>query len=79
MAGYGQRRTEHRKRPIRRCGKPTRSRGNRAAAATIARLMLCADPYAKKTAQNITEACRVILARFDKESVTENENEEEVC
>ena len=51
----------------------------RAAAATIARLMLCADPYAKKTAQNITEACRVILARFDKESVTENENEEEVC
>lgn len=51
----------------------------RAAAATIARLMLCADPYAKKTAQNITEACRVLLARFDKESVTENENEEEVC
>lgn len=51
----------------------------RAAAATIARLMLCADPYAKKTAQNITEACRVLLARFEKESVTENENEEEVC
>lgn len=51
----------------------------RAAAATIARLLLCADPYAKKTAQNITEACRILLARFDKESVTENENEEEVC
>ena len=51
----------------------------RAAAATIARLLLCAHPYAKKTAQNITEACRILLARFDKESVTENENEEEVC
>ena len=47
----------------------------RAAAATIARLLLCADPYAKKTAQSITEACKVLLARFDKNR-TENENEE---
>lgn len=54
----------------------------RTAAATIARLMLCADPYSKKTAQSITEACQVLLARFDK-SRTENENvnnlEEEQC
>ena len=53
----------------------------RAAAATIARLLLCADPYAKKTAQSITEACKVLLARFDK-SRTENENDnnsEEAC
>lgn len=45
----------------------------RTAAATIARLMLCADPYAKKTAQSITDACKVLLARFDKNR-TENEN-----
>lgn len=47
----------------------------RAAAATIARLMLCADPYAKKTAQSITEACKVLLARFGGNR-TENENGE---
>ena len=47
----------------------------RAAAATIARLLLCADPYAKKTAQSITEACKVLLARFDTNR-TKNENEE---
>ena len=45
------------------------------AAATIARLLLCADPYAKKTAQSITEACKVLLARFDTNR-TKNENEE---
>ena len=53
----------------------------RAAAATIARLLLCADPYAKKTAQSITDACKVLLARFGKNR-TENENvnnSEEVC
>ena len=52
----------------------------RAAAASITRLMLCADPYAPKTARSITDACRVLLARFEKsgaESVTENENREE--
>ena len=46
----------------------------RAAAATIARLLLCADPYAKKTAQSITDACKVLLARFDRNR-TENEND----
>lgn len=46
----------------------------RAAAATIARLLLCADPCAKKTARSITEACRVLLARFDG-TCTENEND----
>lgn len=58
----------------------------RVAAATITRLMLCADPYAPKTAQTIVESCRVLLARFDKcgaDSVTKNENgkhtTEEVC
>ena len=58
----------------------------RVAAATITRLMLCADPYAPKTAQTIVESCRVLLARFEKggaDSVTKNENEEhtteEVC
>jgi len=53
----------------------------RTAAATITRLMLCADPYAPRTASTIVEACHVLLARFDK-AVTENENVndlEEVC
>lgn len=44
----------------------------RTAAATITRLMLCADPYAVKTATTIVEACRVLLARFDKQ-------QEETC
>ena len=50
----------------------------RMAAATITRLMLCADPYAVKTGRDICEACRVLLARFEKnntESRTINENE----
>jgi|GEM_PF-450894 len=57
----------------------------RTAAATITRLMLCADPYAPKTARSIIDACRVLLNRFEKggaESVTKNENVnsmEEVC
>lgn len=49
----------------------------RTAAATITRLMLCADPYAVKTARDIAEAARVLLARFEKqetETVTELEN-----
>lgn len=49
----------------------------RAAAATIARLMLCADPYAKKTAQSITDACNVLLTRFNKNRA-ENENDNTV-
>lgn len=52
----------------------------RAAAATIARLMLCADPYAIKTGRDICGACRVLLARFEKaetDTRTINENEEE--
>ena len=48
----------------------------RTAAATITRLMLCADPYAQKTARTIAEACQVLLARFGG-TVTENENREE--
>lgn len=49
----------------------------RVAAATITRLMLCADPYAVKTARDIVQACQTLLARFSKnENVTENENEE---
>lgn len=48
----------------------------RTAAATITRLMLCADPYAQKTARTIAEACHVLLARFGG-TVTENENREE--
>lgn len=46
----------------------------RTAAAAIARLMLCANPHAKRTAQGITEACQVLLARFDN-NCTETENE----
>ncbi|MCH5277506.1 MAG: hypothetical protein J1E80_06685 [Desulfovibrionaceae bacterium] len=49
----------------------------RTAAATIVRLMLCADPYAAKTAREVTEAARVLLARFEKQPakiVTELEN-----
>lgn len=52
----------------------------RVAAATIARLLLCADPYAVRTGREIVEACGVLLGRFGngrgRESVTENENEE---
>lgn len=56
----------------------------RVAAATITRLLLCADPYAPKTARSITDACRVLLTRFEKgvEFVNENENDnklEELC
>lgn len=48
----------------------------RTAAATITRLMLCADPYALHTARGIVEAAHVLLARFEKQdnSVTELEN-----
>lgn len=37
-----------------------------AAAAQIARLMLCHDPYQPKTARDIVAACNVLLARFNK-------------
>lgn len=49
----------------------------RAAAATIARLMLCADPYAKKTAHGILEACNVLQARFSRPMNENNEITEE--
>lgn len=52
----------------------------RTAAATIVRLLLCANPYAIKTARGITDACHILLARFEKNSAenrTENENEED--
>lgn len=39
----------------------------RMAAATITRLMLCADPCAPRTARGIVEAARVLLARFEKQ------------
>lgn len=54
----------------------------RVAAATITRLMLCANPYSLKTARGICEACKVLLARFENfntEILTENENGEETC
>lgn len=38
----------------------------KAAAARIARLMLCNDPYAINTAREIVAACGVLLARFEK-------------
>lgn len=48
----------------------------RAAAASIARLMLCADPYSAKTARNLVAACQLLLARFGKiGSQNENGNE----
>lgn len=36
----------------------------RVAGATITRLLLCADPYAPRTAHAVVDACRVLLARF---------------
>lgn len=51
----------------------------RVAAATIARLMLCANPYSPRTGRLISEACHVLLARFEKNNAdfrTEIENEE---
>ena len=48
----------------------------RAAAATIIRLMLCADPYALRTARVIVNSAKILLARFEK-SVNQNENVEE--
>lgn len=46
----------------------------KAAVVRIVDLLLRADPYAVKTARGITEACKVLLARFDKNR-TENEND----
>ena len=46
----------------------------KAAVVRIVDLLLRADPYAVKTARGITEACKVLLARVDKNR-TENENE----
>lgn len=45
-----------------------------AAAAELARLMLCHDPYQPITARKIVAACKVLLARFD---ATFNKNENE--
>lgn len=39
----------------------------RAAAALIARLMLCENPYSRHTARRITEACNTLLQRFHKQ------------
>lgn len=51
----------------------------RLAAATIARHMLCSNPYAVKTAREIIEACHTLLARFEAAgNSTENENEREM-
>lgn len=48
----------------------------KAAAAQLARLLLCNDPYAVKTARGVVEACNILLERFGK-PVTRNENEPE--
>ncbi|MBQ7607504.1 MAG: hypothetical protein IJU76_05990 [Desulfovibrionaceae bacterium] len=48
----------------------------RVAAATIIRLMLCANPYAKKTAREITDACHILLKRFQNQ---QHEMEEQPC
>ncbi len=48
----------------------------RSAAATITRLMLCANPYAASTSRQITAACQILLARFGKGNFTELENGE---
>ena len=45
----------------------------KAAVVRIVDLLLRAYPYSVKTARGITEACKVLLARFDKNR-TENEN-----
>ena len=38
--------------------------------------MLCADPYALRTARVIVNSAKILLARFEK-SVNQNENVEE--
>lgn len=43
------------------------------AATAVVRLMMCADPYAPKTARGIVDACNTLLARFSK-PVIETEN-----
>lgn len=45
----------------------------KAAAARIAQLLLCHDPYSKKVATGVLEACQTLLSRFEK-SFTQNEN-----
>lgn len=47
----------------------------KSAAASIARLMLCHDPYAAKTARDVVMACKTLLNRFEK-TVIETENEQ---
>lgn len=47
----------------------------RVAAATLVRLMLCANPYQPRTGRAIVDACRVLLARFEN-TVTQAENKE---
>lgn len=59
--------------PLRETDPFSKERG---AAATITRLMLCADPYSPHTARRIVEAAHALLARFEKQAntVTEIEN-----
>lgn len=47
----------------------------RVAAATLVRLMLCADPHQIRTGRAIVDACRVLLARFEN-TVTQVANKE---
>lgn len=44
----------------------------KAAAARIVQLLLCHDPYSKKVATGVLEACQTLLFRFEK-SFTQNE------
>ena len=48
----------------------------KAAAARIVQLLLCHDPYSRKVGVSVTEACRTLLSRFEK-NVIQNENEPE--
>ena len=48
----------------------------KAAAARIVQLLLCHNPYSKKVATGVLEACQTLLSRFEK-SFTENENDNE--
>ena len=48
----------------------------KAAAARIIQLLLCHDPYSRKVGNGVADACRVLLARFGK-NVIQNENEPE--
>lgn len=55
--------------------KPDPFEKERVAAATLVRLMLCADPHQRRIGRAIVDACHVLLARFEN-PVTQNENKE---